>query len=386
MHGSVVFQEKWWLLGGNHDGYPDEFNDVWSTEDGTNWVQVTEHAAWTPRCGAGTAVFGGKMWIMGGSFSMTDVWSSEDGLNWSEVTPVAPWSGREFFSAVVFRDRLWVLSDLFSNDIWNTADGENWDLVTADAPWAPRSSYSAVVFQDSLWVLGGSYFDYICYDYDCSDVWCTKDGVNWTRVTEFAPWGVRRGHATAVFDNKLWLFGGEYLHNPCGRPWPEYLDDVWCTEDGAVWQQLDDAPWYARSFHTATVLKDKLWILGGRPGRDDAWPLNRAGGEGEGEGEGEGCGGACHSADRDGDGRISLSELLGMIQLYFYGDYHCDPAGEGGFSPGPGDQTCAPHDADFAPQDWFVSLGELLRIVQFFNGSGYHACAEGEDGFCPGAR
>ncbi|HOQ33590.1 MAG TPA: PASTA domain-containing protein, partial [Candidatus Hydrogenedens sp.] len=112
--------------------------------------------------------------------------------------------------------------------------------------------------------------------------------------------------------------------------------------------------------------------------------------EGEGVTEGEGEGGVPphHSADQDGDGQISLSELLRIIQFFNYGAYHCDSFGEDGYAPGPGDQSCHPHASDYNPSDWNISLSELLRLIQFFNSGGYHPCPEdpeSEDGYCPGS-
>jgi len=96
-----------------------------------------------------------------------------------------------------------------------------------------------------------------------------------------------------------------------------------------------------------------------------------------------------HAADWDRDNKISMSELLRVIQLYNMGGFHCaeDPAStDDGFVPGPGaNMTCCPHDADYMEgPDWKISLSELLRVIQFYNSGGYHVCAEGEDGFCPG--
>ncbi|HOV32720.1 MAG TPA: leucine-rich repeat domain-containing protein [Candidatus Hydrogenedens sp.] len=93
-----------------------------------------------------------------------------------------------------------------------------------------------------------------------------------------------------------------------------------------------------------------------------------------------------HSADRDGDGVINLSELLRVIQFFNMGGYHCDPNGEDGYNGGyDGDHTCTPHSSDYDPQDWMIDLSELLRLIQFFNMGGYHPCPGiGEDGYCPG--
>ena len=40
-----------------------------------------------------------------------------------------------------------------------------------------------------------------------------------------------------------------------------------------------------------------------------------------------------------------------------------------------------PHHSDYNPQDWRISLSELLRLVQLYNSSGYHPDPEQEDGF-----
>lgn len=115
----------------------------------------------------------------------------------------------------------------------------------------------------------------------------------------------------------------------------------------------------------------------------DALPVAVSGGNGV---IGVLAGTAPHKADRDGDWRISFAELLRIIQLYNVGTYHCDGSSEDGFSPGPGDTTCAPHDADYNPPDWQISLVELLRMIQFYNAAYgvYHALQGTGDGFAPG--
>lgn len=94
---------------------------------------------------------------------------------------------------------------------------------------------------------------------------------------------------------------------------------------------------------------------------------------------------AAHSSDTSGDFVISANEAMRAIQLYNMGAYHCETGTEDGFAPGPGDQFCAPHDADYAPQEWRIDLSELLRVLQIYNLGLYEACGGTEDGFCPGA-
>lgn len=93
-----------------------------------------------------------------------------------------------------------------------------------------------------------------------------------------------------------------------------------------------------------------------------------------------------HAADLDRNLNVDLSELLRMVQLFTNGALHCaDTPGEteDGYVPGDGiNLTCAPHTADYLPQDWQISLTELLRVIQFYNANAYALCDTGEDGFC----
>ncbi len=108
--------------------------------------------------------------------------------------------------------------------------------------------------------------------------------------------------------------------------------------------------------------------------------------EGEGVSEGEGEDGFL-TADQNQDNKISLSELLRVIQFFNSNGFHCQAGTEDGYAPGPGDTSCVPYDSDYNTLDWHINLSELLRVIQFFNSGGYHYCPEEgtEDGFCPGS-
>ncbi len=110
--------------------------------------------------------------------------------------------------------------------------------------------------------------------------------------------------------------------------------------------------------------------------------------EGTTEGSQEGEIPSEHSADKNKDHKIDLGELLRVIQIFNSGGYHCaEPpdSTEDGYIPGfDGDKSCRPHASDYE-QDWRISLTELLRLIQFFNIGGYHLCiGESEDNYCPG--
>lgn len=90
-----------------------------------------------------------------------------------------------------------------------------------------------------------------------------------------------------------------------------------------------------------------------------------------------------HDADLDGDWRISVGELLRVVQMYDAGSYHCDGSSEDGFAPGSGDDSCAPHHGDLGAQDFVFDVQELLRLVQLFHAPGYGRDLLTDDTFVP---
>ena len=166
----VVFKDRIWVMGGTENFYDHSDamvkNDVWSSADGKEWEQVTANAGWSKRAHAQAVVFDNKIWIMGGGLwnpqhvALNDVWCSEDGVNWTQVTEATPWKPRLWFSAVVYRDRLWMLGgwskeDGNFNDVWYTKDGKNWTELKSNVIWKNRHEHSACVFKDKIWVAGG---------------------------------------------------------------------------------------------------------------------------------------------------------------------------------------------------------------------------------------
>lgn len=111
-----------------------------------------------------------------------------------------------------------------------------------------------------------------------------------------------------------------------------------------------------------------------------------AGAEGEGEGEGDDAA-AFHSADTVPDHIITLAELLRPIQFYNADGFSCSvgEGGEDGYVAAPGDcSACAAYTGDYeVDSPCKLTLSELLRLIQLFNVGSYHAC-DSPDGFCPG--
>lgn len=166
----AVFRDRMWVLGGTGSFYDHSpamvRNDVWSSPDGREWELVTPSAGWSARAHAQAVVFRDQLWLLGGGLwhpeheARNDVWRSDDGERWSQVTPAAPWGPRLWFSSVVYRDRLWVIGGWSKEhgnygDVWFTEDGVDWTELKSAVIWRKRHELSAYVFQDKIWVAGG---------------------------------------------------------------------------------------------------------------------------------------------------------------------------------------------------------------------------------------
>ncbi len=169
-HSYEVFRDRMWILGGTENFYEDNEltlkNDVWTSTDGKAWKLETENAGWSKRRDAQVVVFDGRLWIMGGghwnpeNIPRNDVWCSEDGVSWTQVTAEAAWTPRMWFSLVAYRGRMWVFGGWSRangnfNDVWYTKDGKDWTELKSDVIWTRRHAQSAYVFRDRIWLAGG---------------------------------------------------------------------------------------------------------------------------------------------------------------------------------------------------------------------------------------
>jgi len=268
--GEFVCNDHLWILGGWFDAHKPNPRDVWKSPDGKQWTRVTEVAPWEYSDLSPAMVFRNNMWFMGGrrlpgAENSNEVWSSVNGADWVLETKHAGWCPRVASSFAVFRDRMWVLGGTESfydhsdamvrNDVWSSEDGRQWKLEVANAPWSQRAHAQSVVFNDKLWIMGGGLWhpEHVAVN----DVWCSEDGVNWTQVTDAAPWQPRLVVLAVVYRDRIWALGGWSKEN--GN-----FGDVWFTKDGKNWTELkSNVKWTNRHEHSTMVFQDKIWVMGG---------------------------------------------------------------------------------------------------------------------------
>ncbi|MDE0332990.1 MAG: galactose oxidase [Nitrospinae bacterium] len=289
--GALVFQDKMWLLGGWNPGDKVHFplicnSEVWSSADGIAWTLENPQAPWEGRHTAGYVVHNGRMWIVGGDCNQghyqNDVWSSADGIHWELANDHVPWAPRVLHYTLAFDGRIWVMGgqtipnfadadEVFHNDVWSSDDGVNWTQVTENAPWVPRGMIGgAAVHDNRMWILGGGTYDTPATPMRnfYNDVWSSDDGINWKQHISHAPWTPRQYHEVAAFDDHLWVLEGYAAESGNRR-------DVWYSPDGVNWTELPDTPWAPRHAGSVFVYNGSLWMVAGNNMEPDAWRLSR---------------------------------------------------------------------------------------------------------------
>jgi len=280
-----VFEDRLWVMGGWFQSFEAPPRDVWSSPDGVLWSQVTATAPWIHSDLPMNVTFGGRMWMMGGWYNgrlpghsaSNEVWSSQDGAAWEQVTAAAAWTPRLAGVAVAFEEKIWILGGTenyyfgdaasLKNDVWSSEDGETWKSETESAAWSPRAYHQAVVLNERIYLLGGG--NYVPDYHAKNDVWSSADGINWTCETESAPWAPRLWFSAAVYRGRLWVLGGWSKEH-------ENFADVWSSADGKTWEKLETKTiWKARHEHSVFVFQDKLWIAGGhaKPLSNEVWSM-----------------------------------------------------------------------------------------------------------------
>jgi hypothetical protein len=170
--------------------------------------------------------------------------------------------------ALVFQNKMWMMGGWnpnnelpTTNEVWSSTDGSNWDFVCA-APWQRRHDAGWLVYNNMLWIVGG---DNNTGNYQ-NDVWSSVDGLNWVQVTDSVPWANRATQTVMVFNNLMWLMGGQTINlNPDIDTAGEAYNDVYSSADGVSWTLVTPhAGWSPRGQIIGQVVYGgKMWIIGG---------------------------------------------------------------------------------------------------------------------------
>lgn len=246
------------------------------------------------------------------------VFVSTDMRTWQSLPADLPKEGRAGHALVYFKNAYWLLGgatknengeEVATNDVFMSLDGVTW-VKSKNAPWQPRAGQSVAVLGDTLYLFGGSRRNAQTGPIYYSDVWTTKNGINWDKVAETTSLGGRSLHTMTTFQNKLWVYGGvnakgvllgdlsysldginwipvaipaklvsragasligfgNELYLLGGRTEKGFSNDVWRATGGMDWKNVAKAEYQPRAWQQSFVFNNSLVLVGGRDAKQD---------------------------------------------------------------------------------------------------------------------
>eukprot|EP00957_Ditylum_brightwellii_P090013 6855444-Ditylum_brightwellii.AAC.1 len=231
------------LMGGFQ---PSPSNDVWISVNGIVW-NFDNYAPWPARAYHATAVFQGKLWLMGGSPLTNDVWVGRLVRDASKAAGFkVAWNMKVKHKDAPWAPRCWPRDDerhngeRARNDVWVTTNGTAWERVMPPLgrntmPFGARAWHGCTTWHSS---------------YDRSlDVSLAADRSN-SDATPATP--------------KMYIMGGGYMGtkgNNVVRKLEGYVD-AWWSYDGSVWNRIDYEEGYKDNLYSTNE-----WSVANTDGR-----------------------------------------------------------------------------------------------------------------------
>lgn len=216
-------------------------------QQGPKWRKITDAAPWPKSYNYQLLSIRDTLWVL----HPRGTWYSTDGQKWKASTLSNPIYNHAFLDYVLFDNQLVGLGYFKGNIeqfqfrpiIFSTTNMRTWDTLSKASRLPQRFFYHPFVFNNQLWIIGGE-----DKQTKYADIWKSSNGVQWQEVVKETPLGKRSSSQVVALNNKLYL-----LNN-----------DVWTSTDAIHWEKLTDAivPGQEIFGYTAVVWKDQIWLLG----------------------------------------------------------------------------------------------------------------------------
>ena len=172
-------------------------------------------------------------------------------------------AGRHSHKTLVVGENVWLFGGVDCkgqsiSDIWKSKDMINWEKIVDKTPYGSRNNI--IHFNGKFWLIGGYENEYK------NDIWSSFNGKDWSLETKTANFSPRANHTLYIKNNKLFLFGGrgEYLSSLGGSA----RSDIWSTTDGINWiEETKNTDVGRLGSAQITEYKNLLYLVGG----GDSW-------------------------------------------------------------------------------------------------------------------
>ena len=248
---TAYFKNKFWIIGGQF-GDLGITNAVWCSTNGSDWSEILHAPPFLARTGSCLSEWKGSLWLWGGTEQepLSDVWKSDDGLNWINVTTDGGFmSGKafEYASGLACDKNIGILSN---NSAWFSTDGVHWNTPVPPWTYDGNNHYSAAFFKDKYWVATS---DKRFSSKAHTTILSAEPGGTLQIVVEAAPFTLQGYDQLGVFKDQMIFLHREENESPAA---------IWTSGDGTNWNKLEtQIPWRDEQFLIPFFVKDRLYII-----------------------------------------------------------------------------------------------------------------------------
>jgi len=211
------------------------------------WTKLLDSAAWKKSYNFQMFNIHDTLWV----FHPDGTWFSSDGISWTRSPLPNAICNLAFLDYVLFKDAVYGLGHFEGNIeqftfrpvIYKTTDFRHWDTLSTSSNLPNRFFHHPFVFDNKVWIIGGedSHTQY-------ADVWSSEDAVHWTRKKDHLPFGKRIHSQIVARHDTLFL-----LNN-----------DVWVSTNALDWKKLtgEIMPGEDVFGYAPEMMNNKFWLLG----------------------------------------------------------------------------------------------------------------------------
>lgn len=211
------------------------------------WTKLLDSAAWKKNYNFQMFSINDTLW----TFHPDGIWYSKNGKNWTKSVLENSINNLAFLDYIYFKGSVYGLGYFSGNieqftfkpEIVKTTNFKSWTTISRTSNLPNRFFYHPFVFENKIWIVGGE-----DKNTKYADIWNSEDGITWTKQKENLPFGKRSGSQIVTLNNILFLLD----------------NDVWRSIDGLNWEKVADEIVKGEQIfgYAAQVFDNKIWLLG----------------------------------------------------------------------------------------------------------------------------
>jgi hypothetical protein len=211
------------------------------------WTKLLDSAGWKKNYNFQMFNNRDTLW----TFHPDGNWFSTDGIDWTKSSLTNSINNLAFLKYINFNNAIYGLGYFegnieqaqFKPEIYKTTDLKQWDTISKNSNLPNRFFYHPFVYDNKIWIIGGE-----DKSTQYADIWNSPDGINWTKQKDNLPFGKRSNSKIVELNGTLYL-----LNN-----------DAWTSKDALNWTLLTKELIKGEEIfgYSAAVLDNKIWLLG----------------------------------------------------------------------------------------------------------------------------